>query len=253
MEIQKWKFALDKIREMPTNERTLFFLLGHAINEINVLNKLFYLSNQYDQADRWREHAHLTQGMVLARTLLGKLWEAWKLLGEGYYKAKIVAAYEDEINPQAKDALQALGKHFGRGSFINKVRNSFAFHYSVDEMDNVLSQTLNPDELISYMAETNGNTVHYFSEYAINVGVMNAISEDDPAAAMEKLMVESSRVVGLFNEAAQGIMIVAAERYLAGSDGAVALEAIDIGNLPAAEKLEVPYFFEFTSEDLGTS
>ncbi len=33
---------------------------------------------------------------------------------------------------------------------------------------------------------------------------------------MDRLIVESARAVGLFNEAAQGIMVVTAERYLTG-------------------------------------
>ena len=67
MEILRWLLPKRRFPKMRESERTLFFLLGHAVNEINVLNKLFYFSNNYDHEQEWRRHAHLTQGLVLAR------------------------------------------------------------------------------------------------------------------------------------------------------------------------------------------
>ena len=247
MEIHRWKIDPSRLQKMPSNERALFFLLGHAINEISGLTKLFYLSNQYDHTKEWLRHAHLAQGMLLARTLLGKLDEAWKLLGVGYYESALAKEYEELLTNEALAALKELGKHFGKGSFINSVRNSFSFHYSIAEINAVLSGDLNEDELVSYMAESGGNTVHYFSEYAINLALLNSIDKDDARAAMERLMDESTDVVRLFNESAKGIMIVIAERYLTTEQGALNLEAIDIGDVPLDSDLAIPFFFRTTN------
>ncbi|MGD0624985.1 MAG: hypothetical protein ABSB32_09735 [Thermodesulfobacteriota bacterium] len=236
----------ERIAQMPEKERTLFFLLGHAINEINVLNKLFYLSNQYEASDNWRRHAHLTQGLVLARTLTGKLWEAWKLLTKAYFDTKLSKDYHAKLNEEAKNSLKSLRKYFNRDNLIKTVRNSFSFHYDINEISKLVPEEFNPDELISYMSETNGNTLFYLSEYAVNVALLDSISPGDPAGAMEALIKESSEVVRWFNETAQGIMVAAAEEYLREDDGSVPLEAIDIGPVPVAEEIRLPFFLEST-------
>ena len=243
MLLQRWSISSKLIAAMPDSERALFFLLGHAINEINVFNKLFYLSNQYDQSKKWEQHAHVTLGMALARALVGKLLEAWNLLGTAYFASKLSLTYGSKLDANAQSALKELGRYFGRENLINKVRNSFAFHYEVKDVRAVLSSELNADELVSYMGETNANTVHYFSEYAINYAMLGSISAD-PADAMSRLMAESQKVVGWFNDAAQAIMFTLAETYLLAEDGTISTNEVEIGQVPVAEDLEIPFFIE---------
>ena len=53
-------------------------------------------------------------------------------------------------------------------------------------------------------------------------------------------------VVSWFNSLASGIMAHITEQYLLEKDGKLALESIELGEVPVAEKVEIPYFF--TSE-----
>ena len=222
---------------MQTTERALFLLLGHAINEVNVLNKLFYLSNNYVEGDKWRQHAHLTQGLILARALVGKLSEGWNLLGEGYFGTHLSKTYDKLLNPEAVQALDSLKKHFGRKSIIRDVRNGFAFHYSFNEIANLKVNDLDESELLLYMGENNGNTLFYGSEYVVNLAIMQSIDSSNFTMAFEALVDETQSVVAWFNEAAQGIMAEIAEIYLRRRDGTVASEEIDIGAQPYAEDL----------------
>jgi hypothetical protein len=242
MKLHRWKIEPSRVAKMPADERALFLMLGHAVNEINVLNKLFYLSNNYDPSDKWRQHAHLTQGLVLARTLIGKLWEGWRLLGDAYFGTQISKTYHEKLNEDASAALRSLHKYFGRDNLVKKLRNAFSFHYDSAEISKIDIEGLNADEMLLYMAETNGNTVFYFSEYAVNLALLEAISPGDPAKAMEALMNESAQVVGWFNETAQGIMAEIADEYLRGHDGTIATEEIDIGSVPTAEELKFRIF-----------
>lgn len=244
MILYRWKIKPTHVAKMPSDERALFFMLGHAVNEINVLNKLFYLSNNYDASEKWRQHAHLTQGLVLARTLTGKLWEAWKLLGDAYFGTQLSKKYHGKLNENASAALKSLQKYFGRENLIKKLRNAFSFHYDTDEIAKIDVESLKADELLSYMAETNGNTLYYFSEYVVNLALLEAIAPGDPTKAMEALMDESAEVVGWFNEAAQGIMAEIADQYLLEDDGKITMEEINIGGVPMAEDIEIPYFFD---------
>jgi hypothetical protein len=244
MKLYRWKIHPKRIAKMPADERALFFMLGHAVNEINVLNKLFFLSNQYDSSDKWQQHAHLTQGLVLARTLIGKLWEAWKLLRAAYFGSRLSKSYHGKLNSNAAAALKSLRRYFGRKNLIKTLRNEFSFHYDAAEIAKIDVERLNADELLSYMAETNGNTLFYFSEYAVNLALLESIVPGDPAKAIKALIGETAEVVGWFNDTAQGIMVEIADQYLREDDGTVPLEEIDIGVVPIAEEIEIPFFFD---------
>ena len=234
---------------MRESERTLFLLLGHAVNEINVLNKLFYFANNYDHETEWRRHAHLTQGLVLVRALIGKLNETWELLNKTYFKTQLSKLYGPKLNPDAAEAVQNLGKYFGKSNLIRKLRNSFSFHYDASEISKINPHDLGEDELVVYMAQNNGNSVYYASEYAVNVAILESIVPGNAQESFDKLLLETTTVVGWLNEAAQGIMAEIADLYLAPAHGPIPLEPIDIGELPSAESVIIPYFTASPSPD----
>lgn len=227
---------------MPSEEKALLVLLGHAVNEINVLNKTFYIATQFDEEPQWRVHAHVSQSLVFARSLVGKLNEAWELLQRGYFGSKLSKAYHDHLKPDAGSALEKLKRYFGHENMIVAVRNRFAFHYSLRDAKTTLDRDLDDEEMVMYIARDNGNTLFYFFEYVIGRALVEAIEPGAPEAALSRLMTETSQVVGWFNDLAGGIMTHIVETYLLGFDGKLALEPIDIGTVPAAEALEIPYF-----------
>ena len=244
--IHKSKIRLTDLRKIPEKERALFVLLGHLVNELNVLNKTFYLCSQFKEEPKWRTHAHISQALVFARVLVGKLYEGWELLRKGYFESQISIRYDENLNEEAKEGLGKLKQYFGRDNLIKEIRNNFAFHYSVEDAKSVLGHELNEEELLMYLAENNGNTLYYFSEYVVNYALLEAIVKGDPGKALERLIDESAQVVSWFNNLASGIMVHITEEYLLGSDGRLTLEPIELGQLPVAEKIEIPYFF--TSE-----
>jgi hypothetical protein len=220
-------------------------MLGHLANELNVLNKTFYLCSQFKEEPKWRTHAHTSQALVFARILVGKLYEGWELLRKGYFESQISKRYDEKLNKEAKDGLGKLKQYFGRDNLIKEIRNNFAFHYSVEDAKSVLAQDLNEEELLMYLAESNGNTLYYFSEYIVNYALLEAIEKGDPGKALERLISESSKVVSWFNDFASGVMVHIIEEYLLEDDGKLVLEPIEIGEVPVAKKIEIPYFLKF--------
>jgi hypothetical protein len=244
MKIHKWKIKLTDLRKIPENERVLFVLLGHLVNELNVLNKTFKLCSQFPEEPKWRTHAHTSQALVFARVLLGKMYEGWKLLEKGYFHSQLSRHYHDKLNEEAKEGLGKLKQYFGKGdNLIKEIRKKFAFHYSLEDVKSALGDELDEEELVIYLAETNGNTLFYFSEYIVNHALLEAIVKDDPEKALERLINESSKVVSWFTDVATGITAQIAEEYLLGSDGRPPLEPIELGSVPIAEQIEIPYFF----------
>lgn len=246
MKVHRSKIRLTDLRKIPEEDRALFVLLGHLVNELNVLNKMFYLCSQFKEESKLRTHAHISQALVFARVLLGKLYEGWELLRKGYFESKISKRYDEQLNKEANDSLVKLKQYFGRDNLIKDIRNNFAFHYSVEDAKSALGHDLDEEELLMYLAENNGNTLYYFSEYVVNYALLEAIVKGDPDKALERLISESAKVVSWFNDLASGIMAHITEEYLLGSDGKLALKTIELGEVPVAEKIEIPYFF--TSE-----
>lgn len=249
MKIHRAQLGATKLSKVPENERVLFVLLGHFVNEINVLNKTFYLCSQFQDEPKWRSHAHTSQALVFARILIGKLYEGWELLRKGYFDSQTSKIYDERLNQEAKDALSNLKRYFGRANLIDTIRNKFSFHYSLPDTRVALARELDNEELLMYLADSNGNTLYYFSEYIVNTALLEAIEEGDTGKALERLIGESAKVVRWFNELASGIMAHVVDKYLLESDGKLMLESIDLGHVPVAEQIEIPYFF--TSELSG--
>ncbi len=130
MKINRWQLNKKKLQTTPKDERALFILLGHAVNEINILNKTFYLSTMFENESEWVVQIHVSQNLVYARTLIGKLYEAWQLLKKGYFQTKLSEKYDAQLETTVVDALKQLKKYFGPKNLIADIRNGFSFHCS---------------------------------------------------------------------------------------------------------------------------
>jgi hypothetical protein len=242
VKVNRWRVDREKLRAIPENERALFVLLGHAVNEINILNKTFYLSTQFSEEPKWRAHAHVSQSLVFARALTGKLNEAWQLLQSGYFQTQLSREYHQHLEASVVDALDKLKKYFGRKNLIEVIRNRFAFHYSFDDAKAVLERDLPDDEMVMYLAEDQGNTLYYFSELVVNTALLDALEAGTEEQALSRLMGESARVVSWLNDVAGGIMFRVVEKYLLDPAGRPTFEEVDIGDPVVAEDVEIPFF-----------
>ncbi|MFC0666138.1 hypothetical protein ACFSKY_14515 [Azotobacter chroococcum] len=249
MVIYEWLLKPEKLRQMPEDERALFVLLAHVANELNVLNKLFYICSQHRKDEKWHIHAHTTQALIIARLFVGKLYEAWEALQQGYFKSMLGRKYTPLLPADAKESLSKLKKYFGKPNIVRELRNNFAFHYSLEHIKGTLNKNLNKDEpdsseMIAYMSNSIGNTLYYFSESVIGAAILEKIDQSQPAAAFDKLIVESTDLMAWFNEFIGGIMFLFCEKYMLEDDGKITLLPINIGSIPLAESIEIPYFIE---------
>jgi hypothetical protein len=246
MKIHRAPIDPEKFRGIPDEERALLTLLGHAVNEINVLNKTFYLACQHPDEPQWRVHAHLSQSLVFARALTGKLWETWVLLQNGYFGTSLSKKYHEKLDDEAVRALDGLKKYFGRNNLIKTIRDRFAFHYSLSDANCIPTIQPTKDELVMYLAKDNGNTLFYFSDVIVSTALLEAIDPGAPERAMNRLMTESAKVVNQLNQVAGAVMATIVEGYLMAADGKLLLEEIEIGEPPLAESVELPFFITST-------
>ena len=114
-EIHSIDLTKRSLAAMPAAERKLLLLLGHATNEINVFQKLVLMSGQGAYAPRLVDYVQAGQTLILMRTLIGKLSEAWDLFRVRFLKERQLAdLYLPMLSDEAVAALEILKKHFGR-------------------------------------------------------------------------------------------------------------------------------------------
>lgn len=70
MNLQRLSLTPEQRSSLQADERALLIVLAHALNEVNVLNKLLLLCSNFDVEPKWNGHAHACQALVLTRALI---------------------------------------------------------------------------------------------------------------------------------------------------------------------------------------
>lgn len=236
-----------KLSSIPKQERALLFVMGHALNELNVLNKLFLLTSNFPEERLIVVHAHVCQGLILSRALTGKLHETWQAIQKGYLQSRLSISYNHELEQEAAEALAHLKKYFGKKNLIETVRNSFAFHYSLNHAAAEIPEETQAEELCIYFGQTNGNTLYQFAEYAMGKALLDSIDPKNHQTAFDQLIVETSKVVSWLNILCQGLIFVILERHAKITDRVAELEKVEIGNAPKPEDILIPFFLDYPS------
>src|SRR5262245_27696849 len=113
MEIHRAKLPKNRLQRLPAEDRTLFFLLGHLSNEINVLQKLMLMMRRGDPPSRVIDIVEAGQVLIIMRNLIGKLHEAYRVFNE---KVQGDAAIRERYGIRGKwsgqDLLKELNSRF---------------------------------------------------------------------------------------------------------------------------------------------
>lgn len=246
------------IASIPLEERRLLLLLGHAANEINVMQKLMIMSLQVKPDQKFADHIQAGQTLILLRALIGKLHEAWDLFKKRFQsESQIKYFYLPKLDQKAQDALTKLNRHFGLGSPLSDVRNRFSFHYRDDHdlAEKSFQEIPETDEWSFYLSNILGNSFYYASELVIVAGVTKLAEPDDEAGpylersvrAFERLCTlaieVSELIMTLFSEC---IARIVTERL----PNAELMEPVEI-DAPALKDVTLPFFIdeqEFTPD-----
>lgn len=248
MKLQRLSLTLEQLRSIPKAERSLVVLLSYAMNEVNTLNKLFFFASRIDQNQPLAiAHAQSSQAFILARTLIGKLNEAWVLVKNGYFGAKLSQTYESRLDTSGLQAMKYLKSYFGHANLIFKVRNSFAFHYSLEHANTDIPDDSSANDLAMYLHGSNGNSLYYFAEYLMSKALIEEISLTDPEAALGQLLDEMVAVTSNFNEFAQAILFVILDKYVGKDVLNKYAQTVEIGPVEQSVNINIPFFYEISA------
>lgn len=234
-----------QFNSIPARERAVLVVVSHALNEINVLAKWFVMTSRIEDEPRWKAHGQICQALVIGRTLIGKLHEAWEIIRKGYFATPMAKQYLSRIDAEGAEAADRLGRYFGKKNLVNSVRNSFAFHYSLDAPSPAFEEDVPEAEIAMYFGDSNGNTLYQFGEYMMGKALLDSIDSTDSQAAFRKLLDETSSVVADLNTYGQRIVMTLLIQFVGSASLRAAAREIEVGPLPESSDLKFPYFVRF--------
>ena len=248
MKLVRIAFTAKALNRVPAAERGLLVFFGHAINELNVLNKWLLALTDIDYGPTVLRQAHVCQQLVLFNSITGKLHEAWQAMQKGYFRSKLSASLDSSLEAESLEGLHRLKGYFSHNNLIETVRNNFAFHYSIKHASEPFPEDTDPNELVAYLAEPIGHSLFQFAETAVTRALLNAANPEDHAAAMDRLLSETQDVVRWFNDFAHGVMTSILERNGLFEPNPEALQTITLENALQQRDLRLDYFFEIADD-----
>jgi hypothetical protein len=245
MKIRRLKITKQKLAAMPEKDRTLLLLLGHAVNEINVLSKLILMVRKDDPQSDIINHVETGQCLIFLRLLVGKLHEAWLLFqkrvqADRTLRAKLLPQLDEA---EGATALKALNGHFGRGSPLTDIRNKLSFHYTDD--DNLTEenfQQLSDSEPWEFYLASAGNTFYYASELVMTASATQLASGNTTVSVDQAF----KSLCDVAIEATKNLTCLFDELIAALVESIPDLEEPTTEELPDGPKLSefcLPYFF----------
>ena len=229
-----------KLLLLPEEERTLYFSLGHAVNEVNALTKLLYWSSNGSSKNEAEQRGQEALELLFIRLLAGKLNESWLLLRQKYFGAKLSKKYDSKLDNAAKKSFRKLQRYFGSKNACYAIRNKFAFHYSPDELTATLPTTT--DDLHAYLQrDAAPNNLFAFSETLLTQALLALLKSIGDYDSLDKLVGELFKTGALFVQVADALM------FAIGDDCGLELrlkdpEEVKFEDLPAFQSVAIPWF-----------
>jgi len=173
IEITRYALTRNDLMSLQTDERKLLLVLGHAHNELNCFTKLVQFASQTVSTVDFLQNAEVAQVMILVRTLIGKVFESLRLVGERVQSNHgLRNKLSLEITGRTKAAYEQIKGRIGKNSILADLRTNFAFHNpNGDELESSFEACLPDDNYDVLMTLSQTNSFYTFSETVI----MNAI------------------------------------------------------------------------------
>lgn len=229
---------------IPETDRRLLILVAHAANELNILSKLFHFSAKANSSSPPLSQAENAQALVFGRVLTGKIHESWMLLQSAFFGQALSKSYEAQFDAEARGALTALKRYFSHNNIIADVRNSHAFHYSLDQIDAGYKSLVDGDPLVIYLSKANANTLFAFGDTIANRAMLETIRPGDHKAAFDALIDETSTAVANLNLVIAAMMVICLDTYVGRDLYSLGAVIVDVDSAPHAQHVSIPFFVE---------
>ncbi|MDX3972129.1 MAG: hypothetical protein QHD01_36780 [Bradyrhizobium sp.] len=256
IDIYRIRFPKERLREMTTEERSLFFLLGYAANQIAIFKKLTVFATNVTTGSDVRATVEGAQSQILVRHLVGVVAEGWELIDKRFLNKPIGKEYRaSRLGPIGLAAIATLQKQFGSSNILNNVRNQYAFHHPYNsEIDTAFATaSANPEfdnEWNWYLAKENINCFYFISDMVVVHGLLKAIGENDFVEAQKKMHQQLSLASDAIIKFAQAFFDALLAKYF--SPEIIAEVVEKVSDAPVAFDVALPFYVEPPDESFLT-
>lgn len=246
--VNRIRIGKDQLSAIPDDERSFLFMLGHIGNELSILQKLqWYASNYEYPTETVEDHVHTSQALLVAKLLVAKEKEAWNFIRTIFLSTPLGKIYVPLLTSDAQAALDSLKAYFGKGTFIDNVRNEFVFHYLTDGWSDRLTAVYNKieeGECVFYVSKSRANTHWYGAEVVVNYALLETVQVGEPAEAMDRLIDESLNVVAWLTTFVDHCIVAIVQKHLGFEFVEKQTEPITIRNAPDPRNVSIPFFVQ---------
>jgi hypothetical protein len=247
IKIYRLRVPKDRLRALPTDERTLLLLLGYASNQVVMLRKLLGYSARHNPKGKVEQYASTVQFQMLLRIAVSALFEAWRLIQTRFLANRFAPDYLRRIGKPGQDALEKLKRHFGESGLLPKVRNNFGFHYPKTSDAEAAFQETFADSRFDDIWEFYLSDEHFYnclylpSDSIFMHGIAAQLGTRDVIAVQRQLHNELEQVTNnivYFAHAFFGMIIV--EHFSEDVD----VDMVSIEGAPKFREITLPFFVE---------
>jgi hypothetical protein len=233
----------EQFRKIPDEERAFVLLLGHAINQLNVLRKIAIFSKNEEPNDPVEGRISAGQSQIVIRYLFGVVAETWEFIRRSGNQ-KIIGDYLSELSEEGRASYDQLKTHFGRSNLLHRVRNALSFHYPPSSKVITAFEAIpEDDDWEWYLSQTNTNTVYFSCEMVLGYGLLLETGEPVSLAAFAKAMAEVRTVADVMPFFIMPLIKAILVRHL-GWSALNATPVTTIENAPDLHDFWIPFFVE---------
>jgi hypothetical protein len=248
IDIYRIKFPKERLQDLTAEERSLFFLLGYAANQIAIFKKLTVFATNVSSGSQVRAIVEGAQSQILVRHLVGVVAEAWELIDKRFLNKPIGNEYRSSrLGPMGLTSIAALQKQFGSSNILNNIRNQYAFHhpYNAEVETAFATAAANPEfdeEWNWYLAKENINCFYFISDMIVVHGLLKAIGEDDLIDAQKKMHEQLNVAADEIIRFAQAFFDALLTKYFSPE---IITEVVEkISDAPVAFDVNLPFYVE---------
>jgi hypothetical protein len=196
------RLPMTELRALPADERAMLFLLGLAVNQLALLQKLVTFSSNKTPLDTIEQKLSGAQTQMIARLAVGALAETWQLIHRRLIGRPIGKRYLDLLSADGRRALGELRLLFGSSGLLTNLRNENVFHFpSETSIEDAFERASNDptwdDDWDIFFGQSTLNTFFFASD----VLAIHAMQKTSGAANLIEAQTRIMHEVRLANDA----------------------------------------------------
>lgn len=243
-------YSKAELEALPEAERTNFFLLAQAANELSMLRVLVIQALNGAKGARAIQESNLGMAFMLARLLAGRIREAWRLIEKSSLieqydemSEKLGLDFQSEVSPETYQARLRASQYFADPlNLIKRARDKVAFHQDPATVKGAFALLPPEFSLIDFHTGRRGTTFYGAADSLAAIAVSHITGSSDLGEGQSRLITETSSIGGDVETIIDGYLVAFCVNHFGIERFRVAPKII--GNRPSTENSKIHYLMD---------